>query len=78
MPKLEDTELRIRFTYHPPKDGQPAKYGKIRDAALELAVLIRDLTPASREQSLAITKLEEAVMFANAAIARRPEDPQST
>jgi len=28
-------------------------------------------TPESREQSLAITALEEAVMWANAAIARR-------
>ena len=34
------------------------------------AHLIVTLTPKSREQSLALTKLEEAIMHANSAIAR--------
>lgn len=58
------------FTYHAPKDGQPEKYVKLRDTAKELAFLICELTPVSREQSLALTKLEESIFFANAAIAR--------
>lgn len=64
-------ELLTRFTYHPPEGDQPERYEKLRDAAHELAELILELTPASREQSLAITKLEESSMWANAAIARR-------
>ena len=36
----------------------------------ELAYLIDDLCPKSREKSLAITKIEEAMMWANASIAR--------
>jgi len=64
-PKIENN-----FMYHPPKPGQPEKYTAIREKAKELAYLINDLTPVSREQSLAFTKLEEAVMWANAAIAR--------
>jgi hypothetical protein len=36
--------------------------------------MILDLTPESREQSLAITHLEQATMWANAAIARREEE----
>lgn len=58
------------FMYHSPKDDQPARYQAIRDKAKELATLIAVSTPTSREQSLAMTNLEQAVMWANAAIAR--------
>jgi hypothetical protein len=65
-----DPDLEKRFTYHPPKEGQPRKYELLRAHAKALAYTIKDNTPASREQSLALTKLEEAVFWANAAIAR--------
>ncbi len=64
-PKIENA-----FTYHAPKEGQPAKYQEIRDKAKELAYIIDETVPESREKSLAITKLEESVMWANAGIAR--------
>jgi hypothetical protein len=64
-------ELEIRFSYHPPKGDQSARYIAIRDEAKRFAETIVELTPDSREQSLAITHLETAVMYANAAIARR-------
>jgi hypothetical protein len=63
-------QIEKRFTYHAPKAGQPEKYVALRDKGKELAILIANLTPASREQALAMTKLDEVVMFANAAIAR--------
>ena len=63
-------DIDNRFTYHPPKDGQVETYVIIRSAAREFALLVASLTPVSREQSLAITNLEEAVMWANAAVAR--------
>lgn len=66
----EITELRKRFTYHPPKDGQPERYDNLRGVAREFAEAIMEQVPASREKSLALTKLEECVMWANAAIAR--------
>ena len=65
---LEDLEKR--FTYHPPKEGQAVKYEEIRREAKNLARIIIRLTPESRERSLALTKLEEVVFWANAAIAR--------
>jgi len=68
---MDEGELKSRFTYHTPKEGQPARYELIRFTALGLARTIVANTPESREQSLAITALEEAVMWANAAIARR-------
>ena len=64
-------ELARRFTHHPPKGDQGIRHEMIRDRALDLAAFIAEKTPASREQSLALTKIEEAVMWANAAIARR-------
>jgi len=63
-------QVNHNFTYHPPQPGQPEKYVQIREAAKSLAHLILDLTPESREQSLAITNLEQVVFWANAAIAR--------
>lgn len=62
--------IERNFTYHAPKEGQPAKYVAIRDKAKELAYMIDELCPIAREQSLALTKLEESVFWANAAIAR--------
>ena len=69
--EVDVEELETRFTYHAPKADQPARYVQLRDNARMLAELIQMLTPKSREQSLALTSLEEAVMWANAAIARR-------
>lgn len=68
---MEDKELDNRFTYHSPKQGQPEKYELVRGSGKSLATVIDKLCPESREKSLAITKIEEAVMWANAAIARR-------
>jgi hypothetical protein len=67
---IDTVELQKRFTYHKPKEGQPERYEFIRDAAKSLAAVIVEETPESREQSLSITALEEAVFWANAAIAR--------
>jgi hypothetical protein len=68
---MEQSELETRFTYHAPKGDQTQRYKIIRADAALFARTINDLCPESREKSLAITKLEEAVMWANAAIARR-------
>lgn len=69
-PHITPEELAKRFTYHAPKPGQPERYTRLRDAAKTFAELIVSEVPASREQSLALTNLEEAVMWANAGIAR--------
>jgi hypothetical protein len=67
---IGESELRNRFTYHPPRPGQPERYQRIRDRARELALLVDGDCPDSREKSLALTSLEEVVICANAAIAR--------
>lgn len=58
------------YTYHAPKEGQVEKYQRIRAKAKELAYLIDEECPDSREKSLAMTKVEEATMWANASVAR--------
>lgn len=62
--------IENNFSYHVPKEGQPELYNTIRNKAKELAEVIEATCPDSREKSLAMTKLEEAVMWANASIAR--------
>jgi len=68
MPTLED--LKRRFTYHAPKENQADRYRTIRVYALEFSKVLDELCPDSRELALALTKLEESVMWANASIAR--------
>lgn len=63
-------ELKNRFTYHPPTPEMVPVFQMIREAALNFAVLMDEKAPFSRELSLAQTKLEEVVMWVNAAIAR--------
>lgn len=63
-------EIEKNFTYHAPKGDQPERYTKIRGKAKELAELLDESCPDSREKSLAFTKLDEVVMWANASIAR--------
>jgi len=62
-------ELTNIFTYHPPHGDQEVRYDIIRGQAKSLAIHIEKWCPRSREKSLAITKLQECVMMANAAIA---------
>ncbi|MBW1812148.1 MAG: hypothetical protein JRJ39_00370 [Deltaproteobacteria bacterium] len=64
-------ELENRFTYHKPTGkNQVKRYEEIRRSALNFAEFLFEFTPESREQSLAIGRLEEVVFWANAAIAR--------
>lgn len=62
------------FTYHAPKPGQQERYVALRETAKALATLIQDSTPASREQAVALTNVQQAVMWANAAIAINEKD----
>jgi hypothetical protein len=72
-PISADDAIRLDndFTYHPPQTRDTAtKYVFIRGACKFLATLLIRLCPSSRERSIALTKIEEAMMWANASIAR--------
>lgn len=69
---MEIADIENRFAYHKPKDEETTKkHELIRAHCLTLAEDINKLVPEGREKSLAITKLEEVMMWANAGIARR-------
>jgi hypothetical protein len=74
---MTSTQLDQLFTYHPPNESQIVRYQDLREKAKELAKLIVDHCPESREASLAITHLQTANMFANAAIAIHEAEPKA-
>ena len=67
--KSTNPDIEKRFTYHNPK-GKEHRFQTLRDNAKSLAYEIKKQCPDSRERSLALTKLEEVIMWANASIAR--------
>lgn len=68
--KLALSDIYNRFAYHAPNDLQKTLHERIRLMHKDLAINILKNLPNCREQSLAITKLEESMMWANAGIAR--------
>lgn len=71
---LIDEQMKARlendYVYHAPKEDQLDRYHLIRESAKYFAKMILQNTPASREQSVALTHLDQVVYNANAAIAR--------
>ncbi|AII27176.1 hypothetical protein PBI_CHEETOBRO_5 [Mycobacterium phage Cheetobro] len=69
-------EIANRFTYHPANTvaRQNAHEG-VRTACRELARYLDEHLPPSRHKALALTALEEAMHWANAAIACQDGNP---
>ena len=65
--------IENNFTYHAPKGDQLERYTLIRKTAKILADLIECNCPNSREKSIAMTKLKDCVIWANASIARNED-----
>lgn len=66
------SDLHNRFDYHPADQAKGEKHALMRSYCLALATSIQELVPDGREKALALTKVEEAMMWANAGIARNP------
>ena len=65
------TLIERNTTHHSPRDVDDIRaHESIRLATRQFMMHIADRCPDSRERSLAITKAEEAMMWANAALAR--------
>ena len=70
---MENKAIDNIFTYHAPHGDQAGRYETLRNKARELAYLINSFCPESREKSLAITNLQQSIMWANASIAINEE-----
>ncbi len=68
--QITKEQLAKRFMHHKPSAEVGDKMSDIRQSCCTLAQQIVNTTPEGREQSLAITKLEEVMFWANAALAR--------
>ncbi len=70
---MTEQDLRERFTYHAPSPDGIARHSSLTEVRLDAAITVEAVTMPGREQSLALTKLEEAKFWASAAVARNPE-----
>ena len=68
-PQQQQTRQQ-NFQYHRPHTDQPERYERLRSAGGDLSLLLNTNCPPSRELALAQTHLEQAIFWANAAIAR--------
>lgn len=74
----EATQKRLHnnFDFHPAVSDQAQRYEALRAKAKELAWEMATLCPDTRELSIALTSVEDSVMWASAAIARN-EKPEA-
>jgi len=68
---MEADKIAARFRSYPVATPERRDaHTLIRDSCEDLARIVNGHVPEGREKSLAITKLEEVMMWANAGIAR--------
>lgn len=67
---LTDDEINSRVHYHRPSEAAKQRHERIREMVAETIRTICEAVPEGREQSTAITKVEEAMFWSNAGIAR--------
>jgi hypothetical protein len=64
-------DLENRFEYHPPQNPETVSaHERVRSVAGNTAEFFNIVLPECREKALAMTKIEEAMFWANASIAR--------
>jgi hypothetical protein len=73
---MDMKQLENLFTYHAPQGDDTKRFVALRQKGLELAKAIALLTPVCPDQTVAIRKVREAVMTANAAIVTSSERPE--
>lgn len=73
MPSKEELRARVAndLSYHQPTNPMVGmQHDEIRAILRQTASNLIDLTPVSREQSLMLTAIEEAMHWANSAVAK--------
>lgn len=69
--KTKEEMIEHNFKYHTVNKVQAENITELRLKAKELAYMIDEVCPNTRERALAMTKLEETTFWANASISRK-------
>jgi len=69
---MTKADIENMFTYHAPNENQKERYESINEAFRAAAMTVLACSPGSAERTIAIRKLQEGRMMANAAIALEP------
>lgn len=68
---MDAADIANRFDFHPPTTEEKANaHTSIRQLCRQLADELNARLPEGREKALAVTHLEEVMMWGNAALAR--------
>lgn len=67
---MDDIEIQNRFLHHHVTPKAQGAINKFRNLCTNLAHELNDDLPESREKSLAMTALEEAMFWTNACLSR--------
>ena len=67
---MQASDIDNRFAFHPANDEKGKSHECVRSECRKLAYYLNELLSEGREKSLAVTHLEEVMMWSNAAIAR--------
>lgn len=67
---MDHGDLINRFSYHAPDTEAAAHHANIRSRILDMALWLDSVLPEGRDKAIVMTKLEEVMYSANAAIAR--------
>jgi hypothetical protein len=72
MSAIDPDELELRGAYHRPSPEKVKLHEDVREVYLATARVLNEMLPPCRESSLALTYLlDNSLMLANAAVARR-------
>ncbi|WP_328438255.1 Acb2/Tad1 domain-containing protein [Nocardia puris] len=73
---MSAADIAHRFDFHPATTAEKrGEHGSVREAFKALALFIDERLPDGREKATALTSLETAMFWSNAAIARH--NPES-
>jgi len=72
---VDPAELAQRHAYHAPTTAAIVSlHEQVRERTRELATWLNEVLPESREKSLALTDVDNAMLHANACVARHMND----
>ena len=70
---IDENEIQNRLTFLPASRAGMARHAKLTAAGIHFLAAVNQYVPDGREKALAMTKIEEAKMWASAGVARNPE-----